>query len=55
MTHKGRDSTGQIYSPMVSEGNKILARLHVEDLAVLRDFLLAARQLTDRYRQQLRG
>jgi len=54
MTPRGRERTGQLYGPMVIEGNKILARFSDDELALLRDFLVATRELTDRHRARLR-
>src|SRR5215207_5479243 len=46
MTAQGRQRVGAFYGPLVREGNQLLARLCDKKLEILRDHLVASRQLT---------
>lgn len=53
MTDEGFRQTWELYGPMVTEGQEMLARLTKNDLAMMRDHLDAIRELTDRHRERL--
>ena len=55
MTPDGRERVGRYYGPIVTEGNALFADATDEQLAQMRDWLEAARQLTDRHRARIRG
>jgi DNA-binding MarR family transcriptional regulator len=53
MTEEGAARVGRYYGPLVEEGNELLADVNDDQLARMRDWLVAARGLTDRHRQRL--
>jgi DNA-binding MarR family transcriptional regulator len=55
MTDLGRRQTGALYGPLAREGARLLERFSDEQLAAMRDQLLAATELIDRHRVRLRG
>lgn len=55
MTAEGRDRVGRFYGPLVQEGVTLLADFSEEELARMRDWLVAARALTDRHRERVTG
>jgi len=55
MTPDGRERVNRYYGPIVSEGNALFTDATDEQLAQMRDWLVAARELTDRHRDRIRG
>jgi DNA-binding MarR family transcriptional regulator len=55
MTPDGRKRVNAYYGPIVTEGNALLAAASDEQLAQMRDWLVAARELTDRHRDRIRA
>jgi DNA-binding MarR family transcriptional regulator len=55
MTGAGQRLTAECYGPLVEEGGRLLERYSESELALLRDFLVALRELNDRQRARLRG
>jgi DNA-binding MarR family transcriptional regulator len=55
MTQDGGDRVNRYYGPIVTEGSALLADVSDEQLARMRDWLVAARELTDRHRDRIRG
>jgi DNA-binding MarR family transcriptional regulator len=53
MTEEGSTRVGRYYGPLVEEGSELLADVNDDQLASMRDWLVAARRLTDRHRQRL--
>lgn len=54
MTETGRRLAGQLYGPLAEEGAAMMERFSEAELALLRDYLTAARELTDRHRARIR-
>jgi hypothetical protein len=50
MTELGQRLVGNFYAPLASEGAAMLERYSLAELKLLRDFLLDAKELTDRHR-----
>jgi len=55
MTQDGREHVNRFYGPIVKEGSALFADATDEQLAQMRDWLVAARKLTDRHRDRIRG
>jgi DNA-binding MarR family transcriptional regulator len=55
MTEHCRQVLGQLYGPIVVDGFTLLDRFSEADLALLRDYLAASRDLTDRHAARIRG
>jgi DNA-binding MarR family transcriptional regulator len=55
MTDEGRERVGRFYMPLVQEGSGLLADVTEEQLMRMRDWLIAARELTDRHRERISG
>ena len=55
MSDLGRRATGDLYGPLAREGARLLERYADEQLAAMRDQLLAATALIDEHRARLRG
>jgi DNA-binding MarR family transcriptional regulator len=55
MTPAAREQVGRYYGPIVTAGVALLDGFSVEQLAQMRDWLVAARELTDRQRERVRG
>lgn len=55
MTDEGQARTWALYGPLVEEGMPLLAPFTTDELATMRDHLVAIRDLTDRQRQRLRA
>lgn len=53
MTGEGRERVGRFYMPLVQEGSVLLADVTEEQLTRMRDWLIAARELTDRHRERI--
>lgn len=53
MTDEGRARTWECYGPLVEAGAPLMARLTREQLAMMRDQLVAMREITDRQRAEL--
>jgi len=51
---RGRELAAQFYGPIAAEGSKLLSRFSEEQLEALHDFLVAARELTERHRARIR-
>jgi DNA-binding MarR family transcriptional regulator len=54
-TEAGQRLTAECYGPLVEEGGRLLERYSESELALLRDFLVALRELNERQRARLRG
>lgn len=55
MTAAGRERVGRFYGPLVEEGSALFAGVTDKQVARMRDWLVAARELTDRHRARIRG
>ncbi len=55
MTPQGRERVYRYYGPIVKEGSALFADVADEQVAQMRDWLVAARELTDRHRQRIGG
>ena len=55
LTETGRERVGALYGPLVAEGAPILEGFTPDQLVVMRDQLIAMRELTDRHRARLRS
>ncbi len=55
MTPAGAERVGAYYGPLVREGSATLTDLSDDQIRLMRDWLLAARELTDRHRERIRG
>jgi DNA-binding MarR family transcriptional regulator len=55
MTDEGQARTWALYGPLVEEGMPLLAPFTTDELATMRDHLVAIRDLTDRQRERLRA
>ena len=53
MTPQGRERVYRYYGPIVEEGKDLFADVTDEQVARMRDWLVAARELTDRHRQRI--
>jgi DNA-binding MarR family transcriptional regulator len=53
MTQKGKRQTNALYGPLVEEGQRLMTKLNVHDLALLRDYLISSTGLTDRHRDRI--
>ena len=53
MTAQGRERVYRYYGPIVEEGNALFADVADEQLGQMRDWLVAARELTDRHRDRI--
>lgn len=53
MTADGRARVGRYYGPIVKEGSELFSDTTDEQLARMRDWLVAARDLTDRHRLRI--
>ena len=53
MTRDGAKRIGAFYGPMVSEGVTLLDGFTLGQLELVRDWLVAARELTDRHRDRI--
>jgi DNA-binding MarR family transcriptional regulator len=54
-TEDGLRRVGELYGPLVAEGDPLLASFTREQLAVTRDQLVRMREVTDRHRDRLRA
>jgi DNA-binding MarR family transcriptional regulator len=54
MTELGRRETGDFYAPLAIEGAALLERYTDDQIALLVDFVVRARKLTDSHRDRLR-
>jgi DNA-binding MarR family transcriptional regulator len=55
MTEGGLEKVGRFYGPLVEEGVHLLDGLAVEQLEAMGEWLVAARELTDRHRARVAG
>ncbi len=55
LTKHGARQAGEYYAPLAQEGARMLEQYTDEQLAAMRDHLLAATELIDRHRARLRG
>lgn len=55
MTAEGASRVGRYYGPLVEEGTALFADATDKQVAQMRDWLLAARELTDRHRARIQG
>jgi DNA-binding MarR family transcriptional regulator len=53
MTDAGAAKVGRFYGPLFEEGSELLADVSDDQVAWMRDWLAAARELTDRHRDRL--
>lgn len=53
MTSEGAKRVGAFYGPMIREGIRLLDGFTLEQLELMRDWLVAARELTDRHRDRI--
>ena len=54
-TDEGIQRVGELYGPLVAEGEPLLGSFSKEQLDVMRDQLVRMRELTDRQRERLRA
>ena len=54
-TDEGLRRVGELYAPLVAEGEPLLASFSKEQLDVMRDQLVRMREMTDRQRERLRA
>src|SRR6188768_3343897 len=54
-TDEGIRRVGELYGPLVAEGEPLLGSFSKEQLDVMRDQLVRMRELTDRQRERLRA
>lgn len=55
LTRAGADSISRFYGPIVSEGRSLFSSFSAEEIDRVRDWLVAARELTDRHRELIDG
>jgi len=55
MTPEGSLQVGRFYGPLVEEGSVLFTDIPDRQLARMRDWLVAARELTDRHRSRIDG
>jgi DNA-binding MarR family transcriptional regulator len=55
MTPAGQERVGRYYGPLVEEGAHLFDGFSADLIELLRDWLVAARELTDRHRARLAG
>ena len=53
LSPEGAERVGRYYGPMVREGSELLRNLSAEQIEVMRDWLVKARELTDRHRVRI--
>ena len=53
LSPEGAERVGRYYGPMVREGSERLRNLSAEQIEVMRDWLVKARELTDRHRMRI--
>ena len=53
LSPEGAERVGEYYGPMVREGSELLRNLSAEQIEVMRDWLVAARELTARHRTRI--
>jgi DNA-binding MarR family transcriptional regulator len=54
MTPSGHERTWEFYGPLATEGAELLRRFTKDQLAMMRDHLVAITELTERHRDRLR-
>ena len=54
MTDEGRERVARYYGPLVRDGISLFSGISDEELARMLDWLVAARELTDRHREGIR-
>ena len=54
-TDEGLRRVGELYGPLVADGEPLLASFSKEQLDVMRDQLVRMREMTDRQRERLRA
>ena len=55
MTSEGRSRVSRFYGPLVAEGASLFEGISVAELEHVRDWLVRARELTDRHRDRIRA
>ena len=55
LTERGLERVGALYGPLVADGVPILEGFTLDELVVMREQLIAMRDLTDRHRARLRS
>ena len=55
MTPQGQKQVGRFYGPVVADGERLFMGITDEEIAKMRDWLVAARDLADRHRARIRG
>lgn len=53
MTPDAAERASDVYGPLVDEGNELLRRYDLDQLAMLRDYFAASTELTDRHRHRV--
>ena len=53
MTQRGAEQTFALYRPLVEEGRQLMSKLGESELTLMRDYLNALTELTDRHRGRL--
>ena len=53
MTAKGGERVAPYYAPMIREGSALFDGFSAEQLTLMRDWLVAACELTDRHRERI--
>jgi DNA-binding MarR family transcriptional regulator len=55
LTEQARTAAWQLYGPIMQEGEELLAGYTDEQLTLIRDFLVADRELSERHHDRIRG
>ena len=55
MTREGLEQVNRYYGPIVKEGVELFAHVTDKQLILMRDWLVAARTLTDQHRERIKG
>jgi DNA-binding MarR family transcriptional regulator len=55
MTREGLEQVNRFYGPIVKEGAELFAHVTDKQLILMRDWLVAARALTDQHRDRIKG
>lgn len=55
MTSDGRKRVGRYYGPIVNDGSALVDGFSADQLGLMRDWLIAARELTDRHRTRIQA
>jgi DNA-binding MarR family transcriptional regulator len=55
LTDQARTTAWELYGPLVAEGEQLLGRYTAEQLTLVRDFLVADREISDRHNDRIRS